>query len=469
MLIFTSIPFSAVYATGSQSPRLTVEAPETVATGDVFTVKIGIENNPGIVSLRFNVEYNTDKLKIVGYTDTKLIKKLVQKPLSKIDSPCIFYWTDGVGENNNYSNGTVLEVKFEAKSVASASEIKINFLGSVNSEIHKCVFESTSAKVDITSGNGHVSLEVPKSAVGGKTFNVSLNMDVNPGIASLKLKVLFDESVLKLVSCNSTDLLSGYISNPADEETSEHTVEWSVQNNVSSDKTGTIVGMEFIVLERSDTVKTEIKLEVIKAIDSVSNEKTFTTSSASIEAVSHIHNIEKTEAKAATHFEAGNIEYYTCTICKRIYENEKLTKEITADKTVIAAIPHEYKQMHDSLDHWDECSCGDKINIKAHSYGKWEIITSPDIATSGQKKHTCKDCGYTEYEEISPCLLGDMDGDNSVDAKDDILLQRYLADWNVYINLEAADVDSNGEVDGRDLIMLQRHLAQWIGYEKLGK
>ena len=120
MLIFTSIPFSAVYATGSQSPRLTVEAPETVATGDVFTVKIGIENNPGIVSLRFNVEYNTDKLKIVGYTDTKLIKKLVQKPLSKIDSPCIFYWTDGVGENNNYSNGTVLEVKFEAKSVAKS-------------------------------------------------------------------------------------------------------------------------------------------------------------------------------------------------------------------------------------------------------------------------------------------------------------------------------------------------------------
>lgn len=469
MLIFTSIPFSAVYATDSQSPRLTVEAPETVATGDVFTVKIGIENNPGIVSLRFNVEYNTDKLKIVGYTDTKLIKKLVQKPLSKIDSPCIFYWTDGVGENNNYSNGTVLEVKFEAKSVASASEIKINFLGSVNSEIHKCVFESTSAKVDITSGNGHVSLGVPKSAVGGETFNVSLNMDVNPGIVSLKLKVLFDESVLKLVSCNSTDLLSGYISNPVDEETSEHIFEWSVQNNVGSDKTGTIVEMAFIVLEKNDTVKTEIKLEVVEAADTVSDEKTFTTSSASIEAVSHIHNIEKTEAKAATHFEAGNIEYYTCTSCKRIYEDEKLTKEITEDKTIIAVIPHEYKQMHDSLDHWDECSCGDKINIKAHSYGKWEIITSPDIATSGQKRHTCKDCGYTEYEEISPCLLGDVNKDGKINALDDVALQRYLAGWNVNINLDACDLNADGNVNSLDSTRLKRHLAKWDGYEKFGK
>ena len=44
---------------------------------------------------------------------------------------------------------------------------------------------------------------------------------------------------------------------------------------------------------------------------------------------------------------------------------------------------------------------------------------------------------------------------------DAILLDRYLAGWNVKIELAAADVDGDGEVNDWDAIILDRYLAGW--------
>lgn len=470
MLFFACIPFNNTYAADQQSPRLTIEAPESVKTGDTFTVKIGIENNPGIISLRFNVEYDMDKLALVGYTDTKLIKKLV-KPAPKVSSPYIFYWTNGSAEENSYANGTVIELRFEAKSVASASEIKVNLLNALDFDLNKCSFEGTSAKVDITSGTGRLSIECPEEILAGSLLDVYVNMDINPGITVLRFRVLYDASKLKLESCSDMGLLSSYVPSPVVDGSAEHYFTWldglAEENN---NKTGNIAKLTFRVLETEKTAESNITVEFIEAYNAFIENKSFNTVPFSIKVLSHIHNIEKTEAKAATHFEAGNIEYYTCTVCKLIFEDKELTKEIKESDTVISKIEHNYEPKHNDKNHWEECSCGDKINEHEHSFGKWEIITSPDIATPGQKEHTCGDCGYTGNEEIPPCMLGDMDGDGKINSKDDIFLQRYLSFWsNTNINVDAADVNSDGVVNAKDAIMIQRCLAKWHGYESFGK
>ena len=54
----------------------------------------------------------------------------------------------------------------------------------------------------------------------------------------------------------------------------------------------------------------------------------------------HVHAAEKTEAKAATCTEAGNIAYWYCEDCGKYFSDEALTEEIALADTVVPAAGH---------------------------------------------------------------------------------------------------------------------------------
>ena len=56
---------------------------------------------------------------------------------------------------------------------------------------------------------------------------------------------------------------------------------------------------------------------------------------------------------------------------------------------------------------------------------------------------------------------GDANGDGLVNARDIALLQRYVAKWNVDIDLTAADVNKDGAVNAKDVALVQRFVAGW--------
>ena len=58
-------------------------------------------------------------------------------------------------------------------------------------------------------------------------------------------------------------------------------------------------------------------------------------------------------------------------------------------------------------------------------------------------------------------VFGDVDGDGEISDWDAIILNRYLAGWDVTITQSAADVDGDGEVSDWDAIVLERYLAGW--------
>ena len=66
-------------------------------------------------------------------------------------------------------------------------------------------------------------------------------------------------------------------------------------------------------------------------------------------------------------------------------------------------------------------------------------------------------------------FFGDVNGDKELNAKDRMLLTRYLAKWTGYENIDtkAADVNNDGVVNAKDRMILTRHLAKWKGYETL--
>ncbi len=68
-----------------------------------------------------------------------------------------------------------------------------------------------------------------------------------------------------------------------------------------------------------------------------------------------------------------------------------------------------------------------------------------------------------EDAQVTICdyILGDVNRDNVVNGKDATLLMRYLAEWDVTIDLMAANVDSDNVVNGKDLVLLMQYLAEW--------
>ncbi|MBQ8920933.1 MAG: dockerin type I repeat-containing protein [Oscillospiraceae bacterium] len=58
-------------------------------------------------------------------------------------------------------------------------------------------------------------------------------------------------------------------------------------------------------------------------------------------------------------------------------------------------------------------------------------------------------------------VSGDVNGDESIDLKDVIILRRYLAGWEVTINDTNADVNGDSSVDLKDVTILRRYLAGW--------
>ena len=122
----------------------------------------------------------------------------------------------------------------------------------------------------------------------------------------------------------------------------------------------------------------------------------------------HVHDLIKTEAKDATCTEAGNIEYWTCSECEKLFSDEEGTTEITAADTVVPA--------------------------KGHSLEKTEA-----------KEATCTEAGNIEYWTCSVCnkLFGDDQGSTEITAADTVVAATGH-DWGEWTVVREATEEEEG-------------------------
>lgn len=106
------------------------------------------------------------------------------------------------------------------------------------------------------------------------------------------------------------------------------------------------------------------------------------------------HDITKVDAVPASCEADGNIEYYECGYCGKLFSDADGKNEITAADTVIAAAGHRYltSWTFDSDSHWHKCAvCGSADTIVPH-------VSSGEATETAAE--TCTICGY----EIAPML-----------------------------------------------------------------
>ncbi len=92
-----------------------------------------------------------------------------------------------------------------------------------------------------------------------------------------------------------------------------------------------------------------------------------------------------------TEEETKEITTYTCIKCEYQY---------TVEKEIHKHSNSNNKKLYDNTKHYDECSCGEKLNVENHQMGEWVIDIEPTEENVGKKHQTCKVCEYTIEEEI---------------------------------------------------------------------
>ena len=154
----------------------------------------------------------------------------------------------------------------------------------------------------------------------------------------------------------------------------------------------------------------------------------------------HEHTMQKTEAIAATCTEVGNIEYYTCTDCGKLFADEKGETEITAESTVVAAKGHTIVAVNAK-----EATCTEDGNTAHYKCTVCEKLFSDEEGTTeitaestvveanghtivavNAKEATCTEDGNTAHYKCSVCekLFSDEEGateitvDSTVIAKE---------------------------------------------------
>ena len=121
------------------------------------------------------------------------------------------------------------------------------------------------------------------------------------------------------------------------------------------------------------------------------------------------HNAVKTEAKAATCTEDGNIAYWYCDVCNKYFSDEALTQSITKGETVVKATGHGETELKDAK----EATCtaegytGDKVcKVCGEAVEQGKAI--PKLAHS-YKDGKCTVCGAEDPDYEAPATI--VDGD----------------------------------------------------------
>lgn len=150
------------------------------------------------------------------------------------------------------------------------------------------------------------------------------------------------------------------------------------------------------------------------------------------------HKLSETAAKTATCTEDGNVQFYTCSECGKIFTDEDGTKEIK-DVAVKAA---------------------------GHDFGEWKVTKEATVDEGGIETRKCSKCGEEETRLIKKLEIkvtpGDVDGNGQILADDARLALRFSAkleepDEN---QQKAADVDGNGQVLADDARQILRFSAK---------
>ena len=99
-----------------------------------------------------------------------------------------------------------------------------------------------------------------------------------------------------------------------------------------------------------------------------------------------------------------------------------------------------------------------------HSYDNGTVVKEATYDEEGIIRYTCKYCGES-YEKTIPKKsynVGDVNHDDVIDIRDATIIQKYVINIDVDIDLTLADFNSDGRVNVKDITLIQKHIVKSV-------
>ena len=468
------------------------------AAGDTVQVTVSLKNNPGIISAKVKVYYDTAVLKLVGYEagDFTASGYSWGDPETAADTGCfVINWADGL--NGNCTAELLATLTFEILEVEGQGRTTIapvfDCAGDIfNANEVSVWFEAVSGGVNI------VAKEEPEKPAGtivvgsaegvaGDTVQVTVSLKNNPGIVSALVALGYDSNVLELIDYAAGDFPSiGYSwGDPANNPFVINFCDGGLQNytdellvtltfKIKDDAAAGIYA--FTLSYNCEENFFDYNLETVY-FDSVVG---------GVTVPDHIHSY--TGVVTEPDCENGGYTTYTCSICGDSYVSDYTNTKGHSYNGVVTEPDCE----NGGFTTYTCSDCGnsyisDYTNAKGHSYNG--VVTKPDCENGGYTTYTCSDCGDSYVSDYTAALghsvvidgyvapncvnTGLTEGSHCGVCGETLAAQEIIPATGVHtydgiLDVECnvcghilGDNDEDGVVDNRDLALLQRYINGW--------
>jgi len=199
----------------TQAEIVSVSAVNNSASASEFVdVEIRLNENPGLIALQLDVDFDRDILTAVSITPGTIIP-LPTQPIFPIraDQPMGLSF-EAAGFDNIFGTGLLATIRFQINSNANAgtTDILLNGILAVGGDPHYKMYDvsTTNGKITVEAGNSDSSVKVSSAnatGIPGDFIDVEIKLDENPGIIALQLDVDFNRDILTAVSITPGTLI----------------------------------------------------------------------------------------------------------------------------------------------------------------------------------------------------------------------------------------------------------------------
>ena len=351
---------------------VTVASPAAaVNPGSTVDVAVTIADNPGMDVMKLKFSYDTAALTLkdieLGSVMTGTFTKNLDKAVALLEA---------AGTTNATGNGTLVTLKFEVKSTATAGNYTIGFL--VAEAVNR-----NEERVALTTQAGTVSVVVPVT-----TYTVRFNANGGTGTMA-----------------DVTGVPAGSYTLPANGFTAPAGKQFK----------GWSTGASGAVIEGTTyNVTDDVTLYAIW--EDKPHTHTYSTE-WSTDSANHWHECTCGDKKdLAAHVDANND--HNCDVCgKKMSDHTGGTATCTEKATCSICgqkygnlVPHNYKTewSTDETNHWHECTACKAKGDEAEHVFEWKIDREATVTGAGAKHEECKVCGYKKaavaIDKLAPSI-----------------------------------------------------------------
>ena len=426
---------------------------ETVTPGQEVEVLVSLENHSGVAGFDFGIQYDGDKLEYSGVEEQSAFPGATEFTQFD-DNP--FYL--GYHSTSNNQGTDIVLLRFKAKTgVSGTAEIFVYMddMCSFNDQSGTILEVDTSSKCVITIQDAHTH-SLTKTEAKAATCDVDGNIAYWTcsgcgklfGDAEGKNEITLEATVVK---ATGHDWGEWVVTKVATEE-AEGEETRTCKNDASHTETRTIEKLthEHNLTKVEAKAATETEPGNIeywtcsgcgKLFSDAEGKNEITQEETVIPPTGHTHNLTKVEAKAATETEPGNIEYWTCSGCGKLFSDAEGKNEITQEETVIPPTGHTHNLTKveakaatetepGNIEYWTCSGCG---KLFSDAEGKNEITQEETVIPPTGHTHnltkveakaaTETEPGNIEYWTCSGCgkLFSDAEGKNEITQEETVI------------------------------------------------